>query len=198
MMRPMDIERDGDVWVYRPESHKTEHHGRERVIFIGPQAQAVLLRYLARDATTFCFRPVDSEAKRRALQHANRTVPISCGNRPGSNVKRRPRRTCGEQYDANSYRRAIHRGCDIAFPHPDMGNAKESELSPAQLAELRTWQSAHRWSPNRLRHAAATAIRKQFGLEAAQIILGHAAADVTQIYAERDSARGIEVARMIG
>ena len=53
-------------------------------------------------------------------------------------------------------------------------------------------------SPNRLRHAMATEVRQQFGLEAAQITLGHAAADVTQIYAERDMKKGIEVARKIG
>ena len=46
MMRPMDIDRSEDVWVYRPESHKTEHHDRDRIIFIGKQAQQVLLNYL--------------------------------------------------------------------------------------------------------------------------------------------------------
>ncbi|HEX2474268.1 MAG TPA: site-specific integrase [Lacipirellulaceae bacterium] len=66
MMRPCDIDRSGDVWEYRPKSHKTQHHGRERVIFIGPQAQGMLLRYLARDPEAYCFRPCDSEAKRRA------------------------------------------------------------------------------------------------------------------------------------
>jgi integrase len=37
-----------------------------------------------------------------------------------------------------------------------------------------------------LRHSAATEIRKRYGLEAAAVVLGHARADVTQIYAERD------------
>ena len=46
-------------------------------------------------------------------------------------------------------------------------------MRTAELAELKKWQSDHRWSPNQLRHAAATEVRKQFGLEAAQIILGH-------------------------
>jgi site-specific recombinase XerC len=35
-------------------------------------------------------------------------------------------------------------------------------------------------------------------LEAAQIILGHAKADVTQIYAERDKEKGIKIMRAIG
>jgi hypothetical protein len=37
-----------------------------------------------------------------------------------------------------------------------------------------------------------------FGLEAAQVALGHARADVTQTYAERDARLGIEVAKRLG
>ncbi|MCX7424739.1 MAG: tyrosine-type recombinase/integrase [Planctomycetia bacterium] len=55
-----------------------------------------------------------------------------------------------------------------------------------------------RWSPNRLRHTAATEIRQRFGLEAAQVTLGHSQADVTQIYAEKDLTLAAEVARKIG
>ncbi len=54
------------------------------------------------------------------------------------------------------------------------------------------------WSPNQLRHNAATEIRKQFGLDAAQVILGHSEIGVTQIYAEADRTKAVEVALMIG
>jgi site-specific recombinase XerD len=54
------------------------------------------------------------------------------------------------------------------------------------------------WHVNQLRHAAATQIRHEFGLEAAQVILGHAKADVTQVYAERDAALAAEIMRKIG
>ena len=37
-----DMETIGKIWVYRPESHKTEHHSKERLIYLGPQAQAIL------------------------------------------------------------------------------------------------------------------------------------------------------------
>ena len=113
-MRPCDIDRSGDVWIYCPESHKTEHHGRERVVAIGAKAQGVLLKYLARDPEMHCFRPCDSEQRRRASRHAARVVPLSCGNRPGTNRKAKPRRKAGERYDAGSFRRAIHRGCNKA------------------------------------------------------------------------------------
>jgi integrase len=172
LLRPLDLDRSADVWTYRPEAHKTEHHDKQRSIYIGPAGQGILLSYLARDPAAHCFRPCDSEAKRRAAQHAARVVPIQYGNKPGRNRKRQPKRKPGERYTVDSYRRAIHRGCDKA--------------------------KVGRWAPNRLRHTAATEIRRSFGLEAAQIVLGHSKADVTQVYAERDKLKGIEVARKIG
>ena len=171
-LRPCDVDRSGEVWLYCPAAHKTAHHGKERTIFIDPKAQGVLLKYLARDPEAFCFRPCDSEAKRLAAQHAARKTPLSCGNRPGANKVRKPKKRAGDRYDTQSYGAAVRRGAVKA--------------------------GVERWSPNRLRHAAATEIRRQFGLEAAQIVLGHAKADVTQVYAERDLAKGLEVARRIG
>ena len=72
------------------------------------------------------------------------------------------------------------------------------ELMPEQAAKLTTWRKDHRWHPNQLRHAAATAIRAQFGREAAQVILGHAKPDTTLIYAGEDLARAREVMREFG
>ena len=63
ILRPCDIDRSGDVWIYRPESHKTEHHGKDRQIYIGPKAQAALARYLLRDAEAYCFSPAESLQK---------------------------------------------------------------------------------------------------------------------------------------
>lgn len=172
LLRPCDLDRSKEIWTYRPESHKTEHHGRERIILVGPKAQEILLRYLARDAQTYCFRPCDSEAKRRSAMHEARKTPLRFGNRPGSNRRKHPKRQAGECYTTDSYRRAIARVCEK--------------------------HGIPRWSPNRLRHTAATEIRKEFGLEAAQVILGHSQANVTQVYAERDLAKGMEVARRMG
>jgi integrase len=71
-------------------------------------------------------------------------------------------------------------------------------LSQDDLKRVRKWQTDHRWAPNQLRHAAATEVRREFGLGAAQVILGHSQANVTQVYAERDLAKGMEVAKQIG
>jgi site-specific recombinase XerC len=54
------------------------------------------------------------------------------------------------------------------------------------------------WHPNQLRHTTATKVREQFGLEAAQVVLGHSRADVTQVYAERNSVSAIRAMGAIG
>jgi integrase len=172
VMRPCDVDTSGEPWIYRPMTHKTEHRGRERVIAIGPRAQDVLRPYLLRQKDSYCFAPAESEQKRRRTLHERRVTPLSYGNRPGTNRKRRPKRLAGERYTTHSYRRAIHRVCNVV--------------------------GIPLWSPNRLRHTAATEIRRRFGVEAAQVTLGHAKADVTQVYAERDMALAARVMQEVG
>lgn len=171
-IRPRDIDRSGEIWRYEPESHKTEHHDKERIVFIGPRGQEILRPYLLRADDSYCFSPSESESKRRSEAHENRVTPLSCGNVPGSNVKAKAKRKAGKRYSRDSYRRAIHRGCDKA--------------------------KLERWSPNRLRHTAATEIRSKFGLEGAQVALGHSNANITQVYAERNYKLAEEVAKEVG
>ena len=54
------------------------------------------------------------------------------------------------------------------------------------------------WSPNQLRHAAATKIRQQSGLDAAQVILGHSSVQTTQVYAEKNLTAAVDIAAKIG
>jgi integrase len=54
------------------------------------------------------------------------------------------------------------------------------------------------WHPIRLRHSYATKVRATDGIEGAQVLLGHAKADVTQIYAERNERLAADIARKIG
>ncbi len=171
ILRPVDVDRSGDIWEYRPGSHKTEHHGRERVVFIGPRAQAVLRPYLLRPADSYCFSPAEAVEQHRAKLRSERRSKLT-PSQAARKRKRRPRRRAGLHYTKDSYRRAIERVCK-----------REDILL---------------WSPNQLRHAAGTEARAAFGLEGAQVMLGHAKADVTQIYAERDKRLAIEVARKIG
>jgi integrase len=188
IMRPEEINRQADPWEYRPATHKTAHHGRERVIFIGPQARKILEHYLLRDAASFCFSPAESERKRREARHEQRQTPLSYGNHPGTNRKARPARPPRHCYTECSYRRAVQRACDTADKAAHEAN-QDVDAGTRIVA---------RWSPNQLRHAAATEIRKLGGVEAAQVVLGHSRADVTQIYAERDQAKAAEIMKQIG
>ncbi|MGO9109642.1 MAG: tyrosine-type recombinase/integrase [Thermoguttaceae bacterium] len=188
-LRPGDIDRTRPVWAYRPGSHKTEHHDRERVIFIGPKAQEVILPYLLRDTVAYCFSPAESVRGMRDARRTARKTPLHYGNRPGTNRKARPQRTPKLQYTKDSYARAIRRGVTKANKAILEEAKKAGVVNPALLPY---------WAPNRLRHAAGTTVRRQFGLEAAQVILGHAKADVTQVYAERDQALAAEVMGKIG
>ena len=173
-LRPCDLDRSAEVWEYRPGHHKTEHHERKRVVLIGPKAHEVLLPYLLRAATTYCFSPAESDAKRKELMRARRKTKVQPSqidrSKPGA--KRKP----GKHYTTCSYRRAIHKTVDRI----NRKRTKEAAQSGAKPELL------PKWSPNRIRHSVATDIRRRFGLEAAQVILGHSKADVTQVYAERD------------
>lgn len=190
LLRPGDVDRSTDVWLFTPSSHKTEHHGRNRVIPIGPNAQGILLRYLARDSEAYCFVPKESERRRRAAQSEVRVVPMSCGTKPGDRSKRRPKRQAGVKYRTDVYRRAITRACDRAFPAP-----QEILDDPEALAK---WRREHRWAPNQLRHSAGTRIRRDFGVEGARAVLGHSKISTTEIYAEKDLGQAIRIAAAIG
>ena len=172
-MAPVDLDRTADVWIYRPAEYKTEHFEKDRIIAIGPRAQKVLAPYLQdRAPESFCFSPVESELQRRAVAAANRKTPLSCGNCRGSNRVARPQRKANERYTTDSYRRAIHRVCDKL--------------------------DLEKWSPNRLRHTASTEIRRRFGIDAARAVDGHSAASTTEIYAELDLNKAVEVMRALG
>ena len=54
------------------------------------------------------------------------------------------------------------------------------------------------WHPHQLRHNFATMVRRQFGLEAARVTLGHQTAAVTELYAERDQNVAVRVALKVG
>jgi integrase len=170
-MRGMDIDRSGEVWAYRPADHKTQHHGHERVIHLGPQAQAVLRPWLGEDPTAYLFSPAAAVAARNAARRRVRTTamtPSQAGRKPKRDPKRPPR----SRYDKNAYGQAIMRACKKAgVPH---------------------------WHPNQLRHNAATRVRQRHGIEAARQVLGHRSAAVTEIYAEADLKRVVEIMAEIG
>jgi len=200
IMRPCDVDRSGKVWVYSPAEHKTAHYGYKRRIYIGPRGQEVLRPFLLRPPEAYCFSPAEAEADRLAARHARRKTPLSCGNRPGTSRRSAPRKKPGDCYTAPSYRRAIRYACEKAFTLPeDLARGEgetiktwQARLTKQQKVELRQWKRNRYWHPHQLRHNAATELRKEFGLEAARIILGHRSAAITEVYAELDQEKAVD------
>lgn len=172
-MRPGDLDREGEVWLYTPPSHKTAYRGHARTILVGPNAQKLIDPFLrGRGPREPLFSPREAEEERRAKATAERKTPAHIGNRPGTNRTAKPRRPPLETYTPTSYGRAVTRACELAgVPH---------------------------WHPHQLRHARATEIRKLFGIEVARVVLGHRGLEVTEVYAQADIEKAREVMQSIG
>jgi integrase len=214
-LRGIDFKTADKIWIVEPGDHKTAHLGHAKRIYFGPQAKEVVGPFLQeRPLDAFLFSPAEAETERRAAQTARRKTPVNCGNRPGTNRRATPKRRPHQRYTVPSYRRAIERGCDLAFDVPpelarrrkENGKAGWAEtlkkwkerLGPETWQQLRAWRIDHRWHPHQLRHNAATHLRKEFGIEVARIILGHRSASVTEIYAELDDEKAKDVMQRIG
>lgn len=171
-MRPCDLDRSCGVWEYRPCRHKTDYldDGIEKIIPIGPRAQRILEPYLTRPADAHCFSPIESEADRHRDMRVRRKTKVqpSQRNRRQKNPKRPPQ----DHYTRDSYRRAVQRA--------------------ATKAKLPSW------TPHQIRHTTATDVRRQFGVEASQTLLGHKDANITLVYAERNFQLARDVAQKIG
>lgn len=191
IMRGCDIDMTsgGDLWEYRPAKHKGQHRGRERVIPLGPRARAVIQPFLR---PGYLFSPKDADAERRERLHAARRTPMSCGNSPGTNKSRSPKKSPRDHYDVAAYRRAITLGCDRA-------DAEARKQLPARKrAKLNETRLVPRWHPHQLRHSVATRIRRMYGVEAAQMTLGHRGIGTTELYAEKNLEAARDIMRKIG
>ena len=176
------IETSGKVWIYRPEKHKTAHHGKQRMVLIGPKAKAAIEPFLRTELDAFLFTPAQADRERREARCADYAPPANAAGdyrnwpsyqkrRQQAEAKAEPKRY-RDRYTSTTYARAIAEACIAAnIPH---------------------------WSPNRLRHNAATRIRKEYGLDIAQVVLGHSGADVTQVYAEADLAKATKAIEAVG
>jgi integrase len=187
IIRPCDVDRtQGDVWIYRPESHKTQHHDIERVIFLGPRAQAILTPFLLRDREVYCFSPEEMMAKHWVELRQRRKSKVQPSQL--CRKRRRPKKLPGECYTVASYGRAITEACrkaDLKAHEEQPEIAKEQVLIP-------------HWHPNQLRHTKATEIRREAGLDAARVVLGHRSPQITETYAEIDVRKGAEIMARLG
>ncbi len=196
IMRTMEINTSGSIWESRPESHKTEHYDKDRVIILGPKAQAILKPWFRTDLAAYLFSPREALAERAVELRKSRKTKVQPSQR--DRRKKRPGHTPGERYTTLTYGQAIARGCDRTFQHPTLKDIPRKKLTEDQITELKIWRKAHRWHPNQLRHNAATRLRREFGLDVARAVLGHNSPVVTEVYAELDQAKAAEAMARVG
>lgn len=162
---------DPRVWWYRPIRHKTEHHGRERRVALGPRAQNLLRPWLHPETEGFLFSPRRAMERLWAQRRSNRKSPMTPSQRSRTRVHN-PRKAPWERYSTTSYGQAIAMLCKKA--------------------------GVPRWGPGRLRHNAATAISKVRDLDAARVVLGQSSPAVTEIYAATDWGKAADVMARVG
>jgi integrase len=166
-IRPCDIDRkNNDTWVYRPAKHKTAHRGKSKAVPILGDARAALLPFLERAPDAYCFSP--GESMQWYLDELRRNRKSKVQPSQVDRSKADPAKQPGDHYDPGSYRQAITRAAKKAkVPH---------------------------WFPYQLRHTAGTMVREALGVEAAQALLGHSRASMTEHYAKQSEAKAIEAA----
>lgn len=157
------LDMSGEVWVYRPRKHKGNWRGLERAVRFGPRAREVLTPLLKVDPEAALISPKDAVVSIKAKKRAERVTKPTKQTRDRDRRAARRRPWVGEFYGINAYRKAIHRACDLA--------------------------GVPRWSPHRLRHAAATRIVLAEGIEACKAVLGHADIRMATRYAVAADAK---------
>jgi integrase len=187
IMRGCDLDMGGNVWTYTPSTHKTEHHGIERPIYLGPKAQEIIKPFLKQDLTAYLFDPRDAVDHFHAERRQNRRTPMTPSQKKRTR-KRRPKVAPFDHYSTESFRRAVARACQKAdkFAREQHPEAKDDHIFVPS------------WHPHQLRHNAATRLRKEFGIEAARVVLGHRSAAVTEVYAEMDQAKASGIMARVG
>lgn len=146
IMRPIDIDQRRDVWIYRPADHKLKHRGIPRIVALGKRAQDLLMPLLdRRDVNDYVFSPMEAQSQRAKILRGQRKTKVQPSQT--NRKKRDPEQQPGKVYDKDSYGQMVRRA--------------------AQAAGVGSW------SPNRLRHACGTRVRRKFGVDAARAVLGH-------------------------
>jgi integrase len=148
-------------------------------------------------------------AIRRACLLAGTLVRVTADeNRVAITVEGRSKAATGTRRKAHVFEGRLLRVSEGGFAVADKHGLREREFTVANnaivtmdgeacdLSDLKT--AIPIWHPHRIRHTTGTEIRRRYGAEAAQIVLGHATLDATQVYAERNLALAERVAAEMG
>lgn len=161
------MDMSGPVWILELTNHKNAWRNKKRVLYFGKQAQAILKAFfLLRRPGEYLFQPADCYQERVESARKHRRP-----NQPSN--PRKTDRTISDHYDTRAYAKAIGNAC-AANPH-------------------KKWKEIPVWSPNQLRHNAASELRRQYGIEVTRAVLGHSCLSTSEIYAEVDQAAVMRV-----
>ncbi len=186
VMRPQDVcsmhrdglDTSGDIWLYRPFTHKTQWRGKKLVKAVPKIAQEFLVHRLETE-TGYLFDPEEARAwgreQARKTRGERKTKLFRCEQKRLEAKK--SNRRCSGCYSVGGYRTAIARATERAH------EAKVPVIP---------------FSPNQIRHAAVTWIDENVvHPDAAQKLAGHDKATTTDIYKTRRPERLIELAQAV-
>lgn len=192
VVRRCDLDMSGDIWFFKPATHKNEWRGQALHKAVPKAAQGILTPFFRPDANEYLFRPSDALEWWREQRRTNPTKERGTKRYPSEAARlerqreeriARRRKSLkpsrwqpGERYTTHSYRRAV----DYGF--------KRAEKAGVDIP---------RWTPNQLRHTIATEISRFLGEQSAQRWLGQECLETTGIYVERDKAELIEIAKKL-
>jgi integrase len=170
-LRLCEVDASGAVWVYSPAVHKCAWRGHERLVGVGPKAQALLREFTSGlSPTDFVFSPRRQRDERHAAMRAARKTPVQPSQR--CRRKERPKKVPGDRFTPASVGRAVRVAC------------KKAKVSP--------------WCPYQLRHAAGARARRVGGLDAAQALLGHRTVAMAEHYSKLTIDDMVKVAAIVG
>jgi integrase len=178
VMRACDIDMTGNVWLYKPTSHKTSHHGHDRVIALGPKCQEIIRRYLVPDTREYLFSPAKNMAERSETLRANRKSKVQPSQQ--DRRQRRPGRRPGNVYTVTTWSHSLTH----AIRRYNAGKPEAQQI-PC-------------WHLHQLRHLRALELKREFGLDVARAVLGHRSPVVSELYAGLDLGAAAAAMQKIG
>jgi integrase len=178
IMRAIDIDRSGPVWLYRPAAHKTQHHGHERSIPIGPKGQEIVKRHLKPNIEAYLFSPAASVAEFRARQRQERKSKVAPSQQ--DRRKKHPRKKPGDRYTTRTYGATLQQAIE-----------RHNRKAPPE-------RQLPRWHLHQLRHLRALELKREFGLDVARAVLGHKSPVIAEHYATLDVAAAAQAMAKLG
>jgi integrase len=197
LLRAVDIDMTGPIWQYRPHHHKLAWKKIDRVIPLGPRCQEIIRGFLVPEVEAYLFSPRRAMAERSAELRAKRKTRVQPSQQNRRKRRTRKSRHPGDRYRTSSYGHAIRSACELA-DRKLRGDAIKRAIESGEKPPADDVVLVQTWSPNRLRHSFATDIRKEHGIEAAQVMLGHAKLNMTEHYAEKNRELAMKVAARVG